>query len=97
MTWQETVMASSTMVLATVVVVVVIAQVAATWRARMSVAREEAYRHLAAEATAAQQSTAHRLESVTRELASIRERTGHLENLLREVDEPWARQDPATR
>lgn len=97
MRWQETVMAASTMVLATVVLVVVITQVAATWRARMSVAREEGYRRLAEQAVAAQQDTARRLESVTRELTSIRERTGHLEDLLREVDEPWARQDPATR
>jgi hypothetical protein len=97
MSWQETVIATSTMVLATVLIVVVIAQVAATWRARMSVAREEAYRHLAEEATAAQQGTARQLESVAQELASIRERTRHLEDLLREVDDPFARQGPATR
>jgi hypothetical protein len=60
-------------------------QIFATWRARMSVAREEAYRALAEESTRSQQRTADRLESVVSELTDIRQRTAELERLLKEV------------
>lgn len=91
MTWQETVMGASTMILFTALVVVVIVQVAATWRARMSVAREEGYRRLSEEATVVQQRTSQQLEAIHAELAAVRERTTALERVLKEVEEPWAR------
>lgn len=91
MTWQETLMGASVLFLATALVAVVIVQAAATWRARMSVAREEAYRELAQAATTAQQETSRQLESLTAELRVVRERTERLERLLSEVEEPWTR------
>jgi hypothetical protein len=91
MTWQEALMGAMAMLLFGTILVVVIVQAAATWRARMSVAREQAYRRLAEEATAAQQETARQLATATAELATIRERTTALERVLKEVGEPWER------
>lgn len=67
------------------VIGVIVWQLFATWRAKMSVAREEAYRSLAEETTRSQQRTADRLESVVAELTDIRQRTAELERLLKEV------------
>ncbi|MCI0439918.1 MAG: hypothetical protein L0177_12410 [Chloroflexi bacterium] len=74
----------------------------ATWRARMSVAREEAYRKLAEEATQAQIRIADNLEKVVAtqaqvrlveslekvvgELAELRKRTAEVERILKEVE-----------
>lgn len=60
-------------------------QLFATWRARMSVAREEAYRALAEESARAQQRLADRLDSAVAELTDIRKRTAELERMLKEV------------
>ena len=89
MTWQEAVMGASGMAFVLVITVVLIMQGAATWRARMAVAREEAHRALAEEATRVQQETARQLEKVLAELAVIREKTSALERSLAEVGEPW--------
>lgn len=91
MTWQEALMGAGALVFTGAIVVVVSIQVAATWRARMSVAREDAYRRLAEQATNAQQETSRQLAAATAELATIRERTTSLERLLKEVGEPWER------
>jgi hypothetical protein len=91
MTWQEALMGATAFVFTGAIVVVVIIQVAATWRARMSVTREEAYRSLVEQATNAQQETARQLAAATNELAAIRERTTALERVLKEVGEPWER------
>lgn len=90
MTWQEALMGASALVFTGTIVVVVIIQVAATWRARVSAAREEAYRRLAEAATQAQQKTAQQLEQVLADLAALQERTSHLQRVLKEVEEPWA-------
>jgi hypothetical protein len=90
MTWQEAVMGASGMAFTGVIVVVVIVQLAATWRARASVAREEAYRRLAEEASQAHQRTAQQLDQVLVELAALQERMGQLQRVLKEVEEPWA-------
>jgi hypothetical protein len=91
MSWQEAATGVTAMVLAGVIATVVIVQLAATWRARMAVAREDAYQRLAEQATQAQQDTAARLAQLGAELTEVRERTSHLEGLLREVDEPFKR------
>lgn len=67
-------------------IVVVIWQLFATWRARMLVAREEAYRKLAEQATEAQTRTAEAMEKAAAELALIREATNEMQRLLREVE-----------
>jgi Tfp pilus assembly protein PilO len=57
-----------------------------TWRSRTSVAREEASRKLAEQATEAQSRTADCLEKTLTELTELRQRTAELERLLKEVD-----------
>jgi uncharacterized membrane protein len=91
MTWQEATTGTAAMLVFTAIVIVVIAQVAATWRARMAVTKEDAYRLLAEQATQAQEQTARRLDDLTAELSDLRQRTTRMEGLLKEVDEPWTR------
>ena len=56
-----------------------------TWRARMSVAREAAYRQLADDSVRAQERTADRLERALAELTELRQRTTEMERMLKEV------------
>ncbi|MGH3045598.1 MAG: hypothetical protein ACRDNC_01135, partial [Gaiellaceae bacterium] len=70
----------------TTVIVAVVWQVFATWRARMSVAREEAYRKLAEDSTEAQRKTAAELEKAVTELAHLRSQTNELERVLKAVE-----------
>jgi|SRR3990172_9540403 len=57
----------------------------ATWRARMSIAREEAYRELAEQAVAAEQETDRNVKTIIADLADIRQRTAEIERVLKEV------------
>ena len=56
-----------------------------TWRARMSVAREAAYRQLADDSVRAQERTADRLDRAVAELTELRQRTAEMERMLKEV------------
>jgi hypothetical protein len=67
------------------VVVVVIWQSMVTYRARMSIARESAYRQLADDSVRAQERTADRLDRAVSELTDLRQRTAELERMLKEV------------
>ena len=67
-------------------VAVVVPQIFSTWRARMSIAREEAYKKLAEEAVSLQRDIAGMLDKSSKELAQIRARTEEMERLLREVE-----------
>ena len=67
------------------VLIVLIWQGMTTWRARMSVAREAAYRQLADDSVKAQERTADRLDRAVAELTDLRQRTAELERLLKEV------------
>lgn len=69
-----------------IAVAVLIPQIFGTWRARMSIAREEAYKKLAEEAVGLQRDIAGMLEKSSSELAQIRERTEEMERLLKEVE-----------
>jgi hypothetical protein len=60
-------------------------QLFATLRARMGVAREAAYRELAHEVADSQRRTAEALETTVAELRDLRQRTGELERVLKEV------------
>lgn len=71
--------------LITVLIVVVVWQWFATRRARASVAREEAYRKLAEQSIAAQQSTAEEQQKISENLGELRARVSAIEKLLREV------------
>jgi hypothetical protein len=69
----------------TVVASLIIWQVGATWRARMSVAREAAYQQLATEATQAQSRTANAVELTNVTLNDVRTRLTEIERVLKEV------------
>jgi hypothetical protein len=83
--WPEAAIAIFGILLVTTIASVAIWQVFGTWRARMSVAREAAYRQLAEEATSVQRRVAEGLERATAELSELRTRTTELERLLKEV------------
>lgn len=85
MTWDLAFFLVGSLAVFGIVGVVVIWQIFATWRARMSVAREDAYRQLAADAIDAQRRTAQELERATIELAQLRATTAELERMLKEV------------
>jgi hypothetical protein len=67
------------------VLIVAIWQGFASYRARVSVAREGAYRQLADDAIRAQERTADRLDRTAAELAELRAHTAELERMLKEV------------
>lgn len=84
--WNETGIAIVVLALVFTLVIVVIWQFFVTARARMSVAREDAYRTLASEATDAQRRTAKALEEAVAELVDLRQRTSELERVLKTVE-----------
>lgn len=77
--WSDAGIAIAGIVFVTTVATVAIWQIFGTWRARMIVAREDAYRKLAEEASAAQQ-------NIAADLAEVRDRVRAIERLLREVE-----------
>lgn len=77
--WSDAGIAIAGILFVTTVASIAIWQVFGTWRARMAVSREEAYRTLAQEASTAQQ-------KIAAELAELRERVSAIERLLREVE-----------
>jgi hypothetical protein len=78
-TWPIAFLIIGALALIAVVIVVVIQQGAITWRARVSAARDNEYRELAARATAVQ-------ENLATELSQLRIRVESIEALLRTVD-----------
>jgi C4-dicarboxylate-specific signal transduction histidine kinase len=83
--WSEAAIGAVAVFMFFAAVIVVVWQVAASWRARMSVAREEAYRKLAEEVVAAQRQTSQALEQTAAELVELRARTAEVERVLKEV------------
>jgi uncharacterized protein YpmB len=65
---------------------VAIWQIFATAKARMAVSREQAYKRLAEEAVQVQSKTAEELARTSAELTQIRQQTGELERMLKEVE-----------
>jgi ABC-type nickel/cobalt efflux system permease component RcnA len=86
MTDSEAAVAIAGIALVAVIAVVAIWQVLATARAKMSVAREAAYREVAEESAKAQTLTAERLAAIAAELGELRTRTGELERLIKTVE-----------
>jgi hypothetical protein len=84
--WPDAAVAIAGVFLVIAVAVTMIVSVASTFRARMSVQRETAYRKLAEDSTAAQHRTADQLERAIAELGEIRTRTGELERLIKAVE-----------
>jgi hypothetical protein len=60
-------------------------QALATWRSRMSIAREEAYRNVTQDLARFQSRIADSLERSASELTELRQRTAELERMLKEV------------
>lgn len=77
--WGEVAGVIGIFVLLTVVIAVAISQVAATWRAKAVLAREEEYRKLAERAVRSQ-------ESIERQLADVQTRLQSVEKVLKEVE-----------
>lgn len=68
------------------VIAIAIWQGMATWRARMHIAREEAYRKLAENTEATNSRTADLLASIRNDVADLRTRTAELERMMKEVE-----------
>ncbi len=69
-----------------VIIIVVIIQISTTARARMSVAREDAFHKLAEQSVASDQKITEELQKTSAELAEIRNRLAGIEKILREVE-----------
>jgi hypothetical protein len=70
----------------TVIVTVIVWQIFATARARMSVAREQAYRTLAEQSAEAIERASAQLDRHAVALEEVRSRTAEVERLLKEVE-----------
>lgn len=73
-------------VLFTVIIVVVLVQVFSSYRARMSITREEAYRKLSEQATHAEQKLADEQKKISETLEDMRARLAAIEKMLRDVE-----------
>lgn len=73
-------------VLFTVILVVALVQIFSTYRAKASILREEAYRKLSEQATAAEQKAAAQQEKIAEALEDLRTRVAAIEKMLRDVE-----------
>lgn len=83
--WPVAIIALGSIAMITAIVVVAIWQVLGTWRARMSVAREDAYRRLAEESQSTQSRLLDDHQRIAQDLATLKERITSIEKLLKEV------------
>src|SRR5690606_17949769 len=83
--WPDAIIVIGDIAMVTIIVVVAIWQVFASWRSRMSVAREEAYRKLAEDSMALQKQLAEQQTRMERDLATISGRVCGIEKVLEEV------------
>jgi hypothetical protein len=84
--WPDAFVAVGGTLMITVVLGVAIWQVMASWRARMSIAREDAYRQLAETTASAQTRLADQQQEIVISLATLRDRVGRIEKVLQEVE-----------
>ena len=70
----------------TIVVVVLLVQAFGAYKAKMSLAREEAYRKLAEQSTAAAQKAADEQQKIAASLEDMQTRLAAIEKILREVE-----------
>jgi len=85
LSWQEATAAVAFFTFIMAIVIVLIWQGLATWRARMSIAREDAYRRLAEENLNAQTRLSVQQQRIADDLTSINERVAGIEKLLKDV------------
>ncbi|HEV2529386.1 MAG TPA: hypothetical protein VGT61_13150 [Thermomicrobiales bacterium] len=84
--WQEIIGVIGVFLLLTTVITVTIWQLAATWRARAALAREQEYQRLAATAISAQTSMTLQITQLNDHLAEVRARLDSVERLLAETE-----------
>jgi type VI protein secretion system component VasK len=84
-TWEQTIFVLGALTILVTAGIIVVWQAFATWRSRMSIAREEAYRKLAEEVAESQTKTAESMETATADLADLRRRMAEVERMLKEV------------
>lgn len=84
--WLEVVGAIGLFTLVTTVIVVTIVQVATSWRAKATLAREVEYRKLAETAVRTQESTERQLAELGERMADLQARMSSLERILKEVE-----------
>lgn len=84
--WPDAMIAIAGIALVTIVAAVAIWQGLGTWRARIAVAREDAYRQLAERTSAAEASLAEQQAHTVTQLRAINERLAGIEKVLREVE-----------
>lgn len=85
-TWTQAVFVLGALTILVTAGIIVVWQAFVTWRSRMSIAREEAYRNLAEQVAQAQGKTAECLEKATADLSDLRQRMAEVERVLKEVD-----------
>ena len=83
--WPEAAIVVGGITMVTVITAIAIWQVLTSWRAKMSIAREEAYRTLAEQTAKADARIAEQQERTADNLKSISDRLTGIEKVLREV------------
>lgn len=73
-------------ILLTIIIVVILIQVFSTYRAKANIMREEAYRKLAEQGTAAEQKSAEAQQITSEALEDMRVRLASIEKMLRDVE-----------
>jgi PHD/YefM family antitoxin component YafN of YafNO toxin-antitoxin module len=73
-------------VLVTVIIVVVLVQLFGTYKAKANIMREEAYRKLSEQATAAEQKAVEEQKKIADALEDMRARLTAIEKMLRDVE-----------
>lgn len=84
--WPDAVIAAAGIAMVTAIVVVGIWQIFASWRARVSAAREEAYKDLAARFATTQEQLVAAQGRVATDLSEVKARVENIERILREVE-----------
>jgi len=84
--WPEAMIATAGVLMVTAIIVIVIWQIAASWRARVAVERETAYRELAGQSANLQEQLLTEQRRVASELGDVRTRVENIERILREVE-----------
>ena len=84
--WPQAMIAVGGIAMVTIIVVVVVWQVFLSWRAKMSIAREEAYRQLAEAGGESQRSILEQQHRLSDDLASVNQRLANIERILQQVE-----------
>ena len=84
--WPQAMIAVGGIAMVTIIVVVVVWQVFLSWRAKMSIAREEAYRQLAEAGGESQRSILEHQHRLSDDLASVNQRLANIERILQQVE-----------